>query len=215
MGSTESSTRKVSFALDEEDNVRILHGVKLSEDVLQRMRGVTRETDFRPPPAESRREEPVPKPVYPDPPQPSQPPQPSEAPSEPPRRFDPPRPSEPPQPSVAEIQEELRRRYEREQAIMREELARITRREREAAREELRAAMRRERSNTHTEVEKAKNLAGSFPAPPLDDPRLRLDGDRHCSGAAAVFSPSRGTASFLNPKMGGASTGLSMTHRRQ
>ncbi|XP_061666364.1 MICOS complex subunit mic25a isoform X1 [Syngnathoides biaculeatus] len=40
MGSGESRTRKVSFGVDDEDRVRILRGVKLSEDVLQRMRGV-------------------------------------------------------------------------------------------------------------------------------------------------------------------------------
>ncbi|KAK7884796.1 hypothetical protein WMY93_027919 [Mugilogobius chulae] len=40
MGSGESRTRKVSFGVDDEDRVRILRGVKLSEDVLQRMKGV-------------------------------------------------------------------------------------------------------------------------------------------------------------------------------
>uniref|UniRef100_A0A3Q3XNA4 CHCH domain-containing protein n=1 Tax=Mola mola TaxID=94237 RepID=A0A3Q3XNA4_MOLML len=40
MGSGESTTRKVSFGVDDEDRVRILRGVKLSEDVLQRMKGV-------------------------------------------------------------------------------------------------------------------------------------------------------------------------------
>ncbi|KAM7404289.1 hypothetical protein PAMP_011652 [Pampus punctatissimus] len=40
MGSGESTTRKVSFGVDDEDRVRILRGVKLTEDVLQRMRGV-------------------------------------------------------------------------------------------------------------------------------------------------------------------------------
>ncbi|XP_077471854.1 MICOS complex subunit mic25a [Stigmatopora argus] len=40
MGSGESTTRKVSFGMDDEDRVRILRGIKLSEDVLTRMRGV-------------------------------------------------------------------------------------------------------------------------------------------------------------------------------
>ncbi|MEQ2298916.1 hypothetical protein AMECASPLE_010123 [Ameca splendens] len=40
MGSGESTTRKVSFGVDDEDRVRILRGIKLSEDVLQRMKGV-------------------------------------------------------------------------------------------------------------------------------------------------------------------------------
>ncbi|XP_036389838.1 MICOS complex subunit mic25a isoform X1 [Megalops cyprinoides] len=135
MGSTESSTRKVSFGLDEDDRVRVLHGVKLSEDVLQRMRGVAPETDFTPPPATTPKEEPGPPPRTPD-----------------------------PRPTAAEIQEELRRRYEREQAIVREELARITRREREAAREELTVAMRRERANTRAEAERAKQLPAEVDA---------------------------------------------------
>ncbi|XP_064156344.1 MICOS complex subunit mic25a-like [Anguilla rostrata] len=172
MGGTES-TRKVSFAVDEEDNVRVLHGVKLSEEVLQRMRGATREADVRPPPGDSHREEPVPKPVTPDPPRPSPPLQPSE----PPRPSEPLRPSESPLPDTTSEHTlphhptsllhlplagahslPLSLRYEREQAIMREELARITRREREVAREDLRKALRRERGITHTEAERAKNL---------------------------------------------------------
>ncbi|XP_053704984.1 MICOS complex subunit mic25a-like [Synchiropus splendidus] len=39
MGVGESRTRKVSYGVDDEDRVRILRGIKLSEDVLQRMRG--------------------------------------------------------------------------------------------------------------------------------------------------------------------------------
>ncbi|KPP79125.1 hypothetical protein Z043_101328 [Scleropages formosus] len=34
MGAGESATRKVSFGLDEDDRVRVLHGVKVSSAVL-------------------------------------------------------------------------------------------------------------------------------------------------------------------------------------
>ncbi|XP_026864290.2 MICOS complex subunit mic25a isoform X2 [Electrophorus electricus] len=42
MGSSESATRKVSFGLDEDERVQVVRGVKLSEDVLQRMRNASR-----------------------------------------------------------------------------------------------------------------------------------------------------------------------------
>ncbi|XP_054655438.1 MICOS complex subunit mic25a-like isoform X2 [Dunckerocampus dactyliophorus] len=53
MGSGESTTRKVSFGVDDEERVRILRGVKLSEDVLQRMRGVANMPPPRAPPSTS------------------------------------------------------------------------------------------------------------------------------------------------------------------
>ncbi|KAJ8257311.1 hypothetical protein GJAV_G00184230 [Gymnothorax javanicus] len=151
MGSNESATRKVSFALDDEDNVRVLRGVKLSEELLQRMRTLPREMGPRPPPPDAvRREEQGPTSTTPEQPRPSV--------SEPLRAPEPPQTAKTPQPSLAEVQEELRKRYEREQTIMREELARITWRERVAAREDLSRALRREREYTNTEAEKAKNL---------------------------------------------------------
>uniref|UniRef100_A0A8C2F0K2 Uncharacterized protein n=1 Tax=Cyprinus carpio TaxID=7962 RepID=A0A8C2F0K2_CYPCA len=38
MGAADSKSRSVSYGLDEQDNVTVIHGVKLSGDVLQRMR---------------------------------------------------------------------------------------------------------------------------------------------------------------------------------
>ncbi|XP_043097531.1 MICOS complex subunit mic25a-like [Puntigrus tetrazona] len=38
MGAADSRSRSVSYGLDEQDNVTVIHGVKLSGDVLQRMR---------------------------------------------------------------------------------------------------------------------------------------------------------------------------------
>ncbi|KAJ8390221.1 hypothetical protein AAFF_G00109600 [Aldrovandia affinis] len=130
MGTSESSTRRVSYGLDEEDKVRVLHGLKFSEDILQRMRGSAPETDFRLPPGKSPREEPGPQPTTPD----------------------------PPRPTAAQVQEELRRRYESDQATVKEELAGIMQLERAMARQELNSAIRRERENTRNEAEKTKNL---------------------------------------------------------
>ncbi|CDQ85817.1 unnamed protein product [Oncorhynchus mykiss] len=60
MGSGQSATRKVSFGVDDEDRVRVLRGVKLSEDVLQRMRGAgpaNQTADLKPPPPTSPKKE--------------------------------------------------------------------------------------------------------------------------------------------------------------
>ncbi|KAJ8400696.1 hypothetical protein AAFF_G00394650 [Aldrovandia affinis] len=125
MGASESSTRKVSFGLDEDERVKVLHGVKLSEDVLQRMRDSARGRDPQPLPPESPKGAPGPRPG----------------------------------PTASEMQEELRRRYEREQAIVQEELARFARQEREAGQEHLNVAVLRERAHSRDEAERAKQLA--------------------------------------------------------
>ncbi|XP_018615732.1 MICOS complex subunit mic25a-like isoform X2 [Scleropages formosus] len=62
-------------------------------------------------------------------------------------------------PSGSQPAEELKKRFEREQAIAREELANVARREREAAREELSMALLRERIQSRGEAERAQRLA--------------------------------------------------------
>ncbi|KAL7891549.1 hypothetical protein AOLI_G00010250 [Acnodon oligacanthus] len=124
MGGRESTTRKVSYGLDQEENVTVLQGIKLSDDVLQRMRESSQSSEKSPP-------------QKPD----SQKPDPGAA-----------------RPSPAEMQEELRKRYEREQALVREELARLARREREAGGDDVNPAVLRERARTTEELEKAQNL---------------------------------------------------------
>ncbi|XP_062852653.1 coiled-coil-helix-coiled-coil-helix domain containing 6b [Trichomycterus rosablanca] len=125
MGGTESTGRKVSFGLDEEDKVTVLQGVKLSEDVLQRMREAKKSSE-KPTSPKSESQKPEPGPAgY----------------------------------SSAEAQKELRKRFEREQGLLREELARITRRENEAAGEDLNHAGLREKANTKEEQKNAHNLA--------------------------------------------------------
>lgn len=109
MGAGDS--RSVSYGLDEEENVTVLQGVKLSNDVFQRMRQSG--------PSPER-------------------PKPDSAKSDPGSARS----------SAAERQEELRRRFDREQALVQDELSRISRIEREAAGEDLRGMNREELKNT-------------------------------------------------------------------
>lgn len=137
MGSGESSTRKVSFGLDEDEKVQVLRGVKLSEDVLQRMKNAS-QTSI------GSRESPGPQPK----------PQTSTA------HTPPSKPQQSSQygPTTSDTREELKGRYEREKAIIQEELARIAQKEREAARQDITRAVQRERLHTFQESEKAKQL---------------------------------------------------------
>ncbi|XP_062397088.1 MICOS complex subunit mic25a isoform X2 [Sardina pilchardus] len=159
MGSAESTTRKVSFGLDDGDAVRVLRGVKLSEDVLQRMRGAnefaksqTKTTlgnkeNTEPHLQSSSQQQSQSQPQQPQ--QPQAQPQPQ------------PQPQAASGSTAAEMSEELKRRYERQQSIIQEELARIARREREASRQDLSRAMQRERAQTRQEADKAQSLLPS------------------------------------------------------
>ncbi|XP_070766620.1 MICOS complex subunit mic25a isoform X1 [Enoplosus armatus] len=151
MGSGESTTRKVSFGVDDEDRVRILRGVKLSEDVLQRMRGVANIAPERTSSSSSSSS------TTPSPQKDtgasrstgsSSPPQQS-----PQHRTKPSAQSSTSKP--ASYAKEEQRRYERQQTILKEELAKVAQRERE----EMTKAMSRERHHIHQEAEKAKQLA--------------------------------------------------------
>uniref|UniRef100_A0A3Q1CYM4 MICOS complex subunit MIC25 n=1 Tax=Amphiprion ocellaris TaxID=80972 RepID=A0A3Q1CYM4_AMPOC len=142
MGSGESTTRKVSFGVDDEDRVRILRGVKLSEDVLQRMRGVAnippeRSSTTSSPQKDTGTSRPV------------------NSGSRPQHRTQPGNQSSKP----ASYAKEEQKRYERQQTILKEELAKLVQREKEAAREEMTKAMSRERQHTRQEADKAKQLA--------------------------------------------------------
>nr|XP_055068633.1 coiled-coil-helix-coiled-coil-helix domain containing 6b isoform X1 [Misgurnus anguillicaudatus] len=112
MGAGDS--RSVSYGLDQEENVTVLQGVKLSNDVFQRMRQ-----------------------SGPSPERPASP-KPESAKSNPGSA----------RPSASERQEELRRRFEREQALVQDELSRISRIERETAGEDLRTMNREELKST-------------------------------------------------------------------
>ncbi|XP_041654593.1 MICOS complex subunit mic25a-like [Cheilinus undulatus] len=145
MGSGESTTRKVSFGVDDEDRVRILRGVKLSEDVLQRMKGVANIPPERKP---STNTAPLkdtgassPRPQQKSPQSQAQPKTQSSA-------------SKP-----ASNAKEDPKKFERQQSKLKEDLARAAQKESEAAKEEMIKAMSRERHNKRQEAERAKQLA--------------------------------------------------------
>lgn len=132
MGGNGSTTRRVSFGLDDEEKVTVIQGVKLSEDVLRRMRE-PHSPDATLPPPESPKPSPSPKLTG---------------------------------PSAAEIQEEMRNKFEYEQALVQEHLARLAQKEKEreaamAARslDEVIPALLIEKSKSHEEQEKGKILA--------------------------------------------------------
>ncbi|XP_044036834.1 MICOS complex subunit mic25a-like isoform X2 [Siniperca chuatsi] len=134
MGGNGSTTRKVSFGLDEDEKVTVIEGVKLSEDVLQRMRESQGSDSAKPP-------------------------------LSPPDSHKPPTS---PKPSTAEIQEEVRKNFERQQAQVQEQLARLAQRERETAAttglDELTPALIIEKGRAREEQEKAKILPADFDA---------------------------------------------------
>ncbi|XP_061592792.1 MICOS complex subunit mic25a isoform X2 [Cololabis saira] len=141
MGSGESTTRRVSFGVDDEDRVRILRGVKLSEDVLQRMRGVANIPPEGSSPAGSQQDKGSSRTN-------------SGSQSKPQPRAQPGSQSS----KSASYAKEEQRRFERQQALLKEELAKVAQKEREAAKEELARAMSEER-HVRQEAEKAKQLA--------------------------------------------------------
>nr|XP_019944514.1 PREDICTED: MICOS complex subunit mic25a-like isoform X2 [Paralichthys olivaceus] len=150
MGSGESTTRKVSFGVDDEDRVRILRGVKLSEDVLQRMRGVANIAPERTSSADSSAQKDTGASgsanSSPHPQQSSQ------------RRAQPSTPSSSPSNTSKPETKEEQRRFEKKQTIPKEELAKKVQKEREAARQQMTKAMTQERQQTRQEAEKAKQL---------------------------------------------------------
>ncbi|XP_017266936.1 MICOS complex subunit mic25a isoform X2 [Kryptolebias marmoratus] len=146
MGSGESTTRKVSFGVDDEDRVRILRGVKLSEDVLQRMRGVANIAPERSSSSTSspQNDKGASRSASSE----------SQAKPSPQHRGQASSQSSKP----ASFTKEEQRRFERQQTILKDELAKMAQREREAAREEITKAMSRERQHARQEAEKAKQL---------------------------------------------------------
>ncbi|XP_072845653.2 MICOS complex subunit MIC25 isoform X2 [Pogona vitticeps] len=143
MGGSGSShgNRKVSFELDEEERVRVLRGIRLSEDVVNRMKE----------PYQPKRDQQSPSL--------SSPPtsQPTEGKSKASAEIHPPTADSLGQ-KPSEAEEDLYRRYEQEQAMVQEELLRLARREREAANESLNVTLQRERNRTNEEKQKTAQL---------------------------------------------------------
>ncbi|KAK2897964.1 MICOS complex subunit mic25a isoform X3 [Channa argus] len=147
MGSGESTTRKVSFGVDDEDRVRILRGVKLSEDVLQRMRGVANIPPEHTSTTSPQKETGASHSASPN----SGTQQSSQHQTESGYQFN--------AGKSSSYSKEEQRRYEHQQAKLKEELARVPQSEREAVREEMAKAMTRERQHTRQEAEKAKQMS--------------------------------------------------------
>ncbi|XP_077307862.1 MICOS complex subunit MIC25 isoform X2 [Lithobates pipiens] len=153
MGGSESTGRKVSFGLDEEDRVRVLRGVRLTDDLVSRMKESSPQRgeqnllptlDHPPPPQSS-----LPK----GGPEPSA----SDFQSKTEGTQGPSAGGSKKIPTYAE--DELYRRYEREQAIIQEALARLSQREHEAAQEKFTSAILREKNYTNQERRRAEQLA--------------------------------------------------------
>nr|XP_015814935.2 coiled-coil-helix-coiled-coil-helix domain containing 6b isoform X1 [Nothobranchius furzeri] len=137
MGGNGSTARNVSFGLDENEKVTVIEGVKLSEDVLRRMKNSQKSESTKPsePPAESHK---------------------------------PPPNSKQSGPLTTETREEMRKNFERQQALVQEQLAKLAQKEREAAAvtdlSELTPALMLEKHKTHEEHEKAKLLPADLDA---------------------------------------------------
>ncbi|XP_077181507.1 MICOS complex subunit MIC25 isoform X2 [Paroedura picta] len=144
MGGNESSqgNRKVSFELDEQERVRVLQGIRLSEDVVNRMKE----------PLKSKRDQQSTSPSSPS----------SAKVTEEESKL----PTGVHAPTVdslgrkpSEAEEDLYKRYEQEQAMVQEELVRLAKRERDAARERLNATLQQERNSTDEERQKTAQLS--------------------------------------------------------
>nr|XP_057940622.1 MICOS complex subunit mic25a isoform X2 [Doryrhamphus excisus] len=133
MGSGESTTRKVSFGVDDEERVRILRGVKLSEDVLQRMRGVANMPPPRVPPSTSSQKDTG-------------------------TSFSAGSSTRSQQNSQQQTQSKTSKTAKVKEAQRKSELQQSILREMETGKEEVIKAMSRERKQTRQEAEKAKQL---------------------------------------------------------
>ncbi|XP_042655728.1 MICOS complex subunit MIC25 isoform X5 [Tyto alba] len=146
MGGSESSHggRKVSFGLDEREQVRVLQGIRLSEDVVNRMKESpqSKRDNQRSPRSSNGTASSLPA---------------AEGKPKSPTGIQPPMASDSDQKSSA-AEQELYRRYEQEQALVQEELLRLAKREREAASEALNTALQRERNNTNEERQRVAQL---------------------------------------------------------
>ncbi|XP_017676169.1 PREDICTED: MICOS complex subunit MIC25 isoform X5 [Lepidothrix coronata] len=134
MGGSESSHggRRVTFGLDERDQVRVLQGIRLTEDVVNRMKESSQsKRDSQRSPRASNGTAPS-----------------SLAAEGKPKSAG----IHPPMSSDSAAEQELYRRYEQEQALVQEELLRLAKREREAASEA------RERNSINEEKQRTAQL---------------------------------------------------------
>nr|Q6AX41.2 RecName: Full=MICOS complex subunit mic25-a; AltName: Full=Coiled-coil-helix-coiled-coil-helix domain-containing protein 6A [Xenopus laevis] len=149
MGGSESTGRKVSFGMDEEERVRVLRGVRLSDEVVNRMKDSNLPSkDQSTSTASGTTSGPT---TFPSKAGPSA----SHSASTSKDGAH--------KPTARGVghqyaEEDLYRRYEKEQALIQEELARLAKREREAAHERLSSSVLREKNITSQERRKAEHL---------------------------------------------------------
>ncbi|NXJ12737.1 MC25A protein, partial [Odontophorus gujanensis] len=141
MGGSESSQggRKVSFGLDEREQVRVLHGIKLTEDVVNRMKESQSRRDSQRSPRSSSGTAPT-------------------------AAEGKPKSAGTASPCQLSVCFWHCYRYEQEQALVQEELLRLAKREREAAGETLSTALQRERNSTNEERKRAAQLPADLDA---------------------------------------------------
>ncbi|NWH43321.1 MIC25 protein, partial [Fregata magnificens] len=141
MGGSESSHggRKVSFGLDERERVRVLQGIRLSEDVVNRMKESPQsKRDNQRSPHSS-----------------------NGAASSSPAAEGKPKSPTGLKPCLCFSINQGFEVYEQEQALVQEELLRLAKREREAASEALTTALQWERNNTNEERQRAAQLVSN------------------------------------------------------
>ncbi|XP_049718500.1 MICOS complex subunit MIC25 isoform X1 [Loxodonta africana] len=148
MGSAESSEgRRVSFGMDEEERVRVLQGIRLSDHVVNRMKDSSQP---------SKVEQPTPPPSTPPP---SSAFDSLEGKAKAPEKESKPQRSKNSGAKPSGAKEDLLRRYEQEQAIIQDEIFQLAKREREAAAKHLNVSLQREGSNNDREKQKSAQLA--------------------------------------------------------
>ncbi|KAM8929956.1 MICOS complex subunit MIC25 [Pelodytes ibericus] len=145
MGGSESTGRKVSFGMDEEDRVRVLRGVRLSDEVVSRMKDPSSSSSKDQKPYSG-----APPPAHTYPSSIPESKTNTEGSHRPQAGSDKHRPSD--------TDDDLYKRYEAEQAIIQEELARLAKREREAAHGRFASSILREKTYTSQERRRAEQL---------------------------------------------------------
>ncbi|XP_063282331.1 MICOS complex subunit MIC25 isoform X2 [Pelobates fuscus] len=153
MGGSESTSRKVSFGVDEEDRVRVLRGVRLSDSIVSQMK----ESSVSSKDQHSSQSSGSPISSHTSPSLGG----PAKSTLEPESKAE-----DFHKPSaggdghkLADTDDDLYRRYETEQAIIQEELARLAKRERDTAQERLSSSIQREKMYTSQERKRAEQLA--------------------------------------------------------
>lgn len=176
MGSAESAeARRVSFEMDEEERVRVLQGIRLSESVVNRMKDSSQPSAGQQPAPG-----PCPAPTFPAPttPAPPSPPPATPVPSTPVPIAPLPSPCGPSEGSFkapqtdskvpraesgggqqpSAVREDLKR-FQQEQAVVQDELAKVVKKEKEAAEKHLKASLPKKPASLSREQQQSARLA--------------------------------------------------------